>query len=221
MAAEAFTGLDAGPGDARNNASLPQPGQMSGSVVCLVRPEPTWFPAARSAPGADRRSAPAPWRKARAVRDPGKILLDVALAVALGGDCLADVATCGPSRPCSGRWPPARPSPGSSAPSQRTANDKRALAAIRAARVEVREPIWQLAGEAAPDAGGRVTGGLDGVLLLAHSEKQDSAATWKKTFGHHPLMGFVDHGRGGSGEPVVDLLQPGHAGRLQQRRRPH
>jgi hypothetical protein len=30
------------------------------------------------------------WRKARAVHDPGKILLDVALAAALGGDCLAD-----------------------------------------------------------------------------------------------------------------------------------
>lgn len=33
----------------------------------------------------------APWRKPRAVHDPGKSLLDVALAVALGGDCLADV----------------------------------------------------------------------------------------------------------------------------------
>lgn len=33
-----------------------------------------------------------PWRKARAMHNPGKILLDVALAVALGGDCLADVA---------------------------------------------------------------------------------------------------------------------------------
>ena len=44
-----------------------------------------------------------PWRKPRAVHDPGKILLDVALAVALGGDCLADVAACcGPSRACSG-----------------------------------------------------------------------------------------------------------------------
>lgn len=31
-----------------------------------------------------------PWRKPRAVHDPGKVLLDVALAVALGGDCLAD-----------------------------------------------------------------------------------------------------------------------------------
>lgn len=33
----------------------------------------------------------APWRRHRAVHDPGKILLDVALAVDLGGDCLSDV----------------------------------------------------------------------------------------------------------------------------------
>lgn len=33
-----------------------------------------------------------PWRKPHAVHDPGKILMDVALAVALGRDCLADVA---------------------------------------------------------------------------------------------------------------------------------
>jgi hypothetical protein len=25
--------------------------------------------------------------------------------------------------------------------------------------------------------------------------------TWKKTFGHHPLLEFVDHGVGGGGEP--------------------
>lgn len=37
-------------------------------------------------------TALAPWRRPRAVHDPGKILLVVALAVALGGDCLADVA---------------------------------------------------------------------------------------------------------------------------------
>ncbi len=32
-----------------------------------------------------------PWRRPRAVHDPGKVLLDLALAVALGGDCLSDV----------------------------------------------------------------------------------------------------------------------------------
>ena len=32
-----------------------------------------------------------PWRRPRAVHDPGTVLSDVAPAVALGGDCLADV----------------------------------------------------------------------------------------------------------------------------------
>lgn len=42
---------------------------------------------------------------------------------------------------------------------------------------------------------------LVGMPVLAHSEKQDATATRKKTFGHHPLTGFVDHGAGGSGAP--------------------
>ncbi|GAA2273497.1 hypothetical protein GCM10010368_48640 [Streptomyces roseiscleroticus] len=76
----------------------------------------------------------------------------------------------------------------------------------------MREHVWKLAGDAAPDSGGQVIVDLDGVLVLAHSDKQDAAATGKKSFGHHPLMRFVDHGRGGSGEPVVGLLRPGNAG---------
>jgi energy-converting hydrogenase Eha subunit B len=32
------------------------------------------------------------WRAPRAVHDPGKILGDLAMTLALGGDCLADVA---------------------------------------------------------------------------------------------------------------------------------
>ncbi|RII06887.1 hypothetical protein DSC45_35065 [Streptomyces sp. YIM 130001] len=53
---------------------------------------------------------------------------------------------------------------------------------------------------------------IDGVLVLAHSEQQDATATWKKTFGHHPSMAFVDHSSGGSGEPVAALLRPANAG---------
>jgi len=34
----------------------------------------------------------APWRKPLARHDPGKILLDPAVSVAVGGDCLADIA---------------------------------------------------------------------------------------------------------------------------------
>ena len=35
----------------------------------------------------------APWRRPLSSHDPGKILLDLALMLALGGDCLADVAS--------------------------------------------------------------------------------------------------------------------------------
>ena len=34
----------------------------------------------------------APWRKSSAVHDPAKMILDLAVAVAVGGDCLADVS---------------------------------------------------------------------------------------------------------------------------------
>ncbi|GGY11177.1 hypothetical protein GCM10010299_14060 [Streptomyces tanashiensis] len=88
----------------------------------------------------------------------------------------------------------------------------RVLAAIRRARAEVRERVWRLAGEAAPDTGAEVVVDIDGVLVLAHSEKEDAAKTWNQTFGHHPLFAFVDHGREGSGEPVAGLRRPGNAG---------
>ncbi|MFI1967486.1 IS1380 family transposase [Streptomyces pathocidini] len=151
-----------------------------------------------------------PWRKPRAVHDPGKILLDVALAVALGGDCLADVAML--------RAEPAVFGPVASDPTVSrlidtlAASGENALRAIRAARAEVRRHVWRLADREAPDVGGTVTVDLDGVLVIAHSDKEDAAPTWKRTYGHHPLMGFVDHGPGGTGEPVAALLRPGNAG---------
>ncbi|MFA3842626.1 IS1380 family transposase [Streptomyces aureus] len=155
-------------------------------------------------------AALAPWCKPRAVHDPGKVLLDVALAVALGGDCLADVGML--------RGEPAVFGAVASDPTVSRLIDAlasagpKALAAIRTARAHVREHVWKLARASAPDTGGQVIVDIDGVLVLAHSEKQDAAATWKKTFGHHPLMAFVDHGSGGSGEPVAALLRPGNAG---------
>ncbi|WP_406133280.1 IS1380 family transposase [Streptomyces zaomyceticus] len=151
-----------------------------------------------------------PWRRPRAVHDPGKVLLDVALAVALGGDCLADVSML--------RAEPAVFGLVASDPTVSRLVDKlaaagpKALDAIRTARADAREYVWKLARNEAPDRDGHVIVDLDGVLVLAHSEKQDAAATWKKTYGHHPLMGFVDHGRGGTGEPVAALLRPGNAG---------
>ncbi|MFE1522152.1 IS1380 family transposase, partial [[Kitasatospora] papulosa] len=155
-------------------------------------------------------AALAPWRKPRAVHDPGKILVDPAVAVALGGDCLADIAML--------RAEPAVFGPVASDPTVSRLVDilatagKEALTAIRSARSEVRQHAWTLAGHRAPNTGGQVIVDLDGVLVVSHSDKQDAAPTWKKTYGHHPLMGFADHGPGGTGEPVAALLRPGNAG---------
>jgi Transposase DDE domain group 1 len=88
------------------------------------------------------------------------------------------------------------------------AND--ALAAIAGARAAARERVWSWAG--APIQDGRVVLDLDATLVTAHSAKQDATRTWKKTFGFHPLLRYVDHGVGGAGEPVAALLRPGKAG---------
>ncbi|TQK52648.1 DDE family transposase [Streptomyces sp. SLBN-118] len=188
---------------------------QAGAVLLVETVRKTGLDAAISA-------ALAPWRKARAVHDPGKVLLDVALAVALGGDCLADVALL--------RAEPAVFGPVASDPTvsrlvgQLASGGKRVLAALRTAHAEVREHVWRLAGDAAPDAGGQVIVDLDGVLVLAHSEKQDAAATWKKTFGHHPLMGFVEPRRlrlGGlpAGLARVPALSPQLVPLTRRRRR--
>lgn len=69
-----------------------------------------------------------------------------------------------------------------------------------------------MAGKNAPETGSQVTIDLDGVLVIAHSDKENAAATWKKTYGHHPRAAFADHGPGGTGERVTALLRPGNAG---------
>ncbi len=126
----------------------------------------------------------APWRKPRAVHDPGKILLDVALAVALGRDCLADVGVLRAEPDVSG--PVASDPTVSRLMDTLAASGEKDLRAIRALRAEVRQHVWRLAGQEAPAAGGTVTVDLDGVLVIAHSDKEDAAPTWKRTYGHHP-----------------------------------
>jgi hypothetical protein len=45
-------------------------------------------------------------------------------------------------------------------------------------------------------------------LVLCHSEKELAAKTWKKTFGYHPLLCFLD----ATGEALAGLLRAGNAG---------
>jgi hypothetical protein len=151
------------------------------------------------------------WRAPRAVHDPGKILTDLVMALALGGDCLADIAVL--------REQPELAGPVASDPvvsrlvKSLAADGPRALAAIRAARAAARERAWALAGDAAPGGDGDlVTIDLDATIVIAHSEKEQAAPTWKKTFGHHPMTAWADHGEAGNGEPLALVLRPGNAG---------
>jgi hypothetical protein len=152
-----------------------------------------------------------PWRAPRAMHDPGKIVADLAAALALGGDCLADIAVL--------REQPALAGPVASDPvvsrlvRSLAADGPRALAAIRGVRAAARERAWALAGDAAPGAdGGLVTVDLDATIVIAHSEKEQASPTWKKTFGHHPMTAWADHGPAGNGEPLAIVLRPGNAG---------
>jgi Transposase DDE domain group 1 len=151
------------------------------------------------------------WRAPRAVHDPGKIVADLAAAVALGGDCLANIAVLREQPELAG--PVASDPVASRLVSALAADLPRALKAIRSARAAARERAWALAGENAPGAdGGLVTVDLDATIVIAHSEKEQAAPTWKKTFGFHPMTAFADHGASGNGEPLAIVLRAGSAG---------
>ena len=151
------------------------------------------------------------WRAPRAVHDPGKIIGDLAMALALGGDCLADIVVL--------RAEPDLAGPVASDPvvsrliSTLAADGPRALRAIRKARAAAREQAWALAGDRAPGGDGTlIPVDIDATIVIAHSDKEKAAPTWKKTFGHHPLTAFADHGAGAAGEALGIMLRPGNAG---------
>jgi hypothetical protein len=151
------------------------------------------------------------WRAPRAVHDPGKIIADLAVTLALGGDCLADIAVLRSSPELFG--PVASDPTTSRLITALAADPARALKAIRTARAHARERAWQLAGTRAPGAGGELIGvDIDATVVIAHSDKELATPTWKKTFGFHPITVFADHASEGTGEALAMLLRPGRAG---------
>jgi hypothetical protein len=152
-------------------------------------------------------AALSPWRQERSVHDPGKALLDLAVAVALGGDCLADLAVV--------RAQPELFGPVASDPTMSrlvealAADPEAAIAAIHAARAAARDRVWS---HRLPFVGdGPIVVDLDATLVGAHSEKEGATPNFKRGFGFHPMLAFVDHGAGGTGEPLAALLRPGKA----------
>ena len=170
------------------------------AVCCWWRPSGrlVWI-------GCCRRNS-AGWRKPFAVHDPGKIICDLAVGLALSGDCLADVAALRDEPGIYGR---VASDPTVSRLIKLLASDAdRAIAAIGRARKAARETDWRLAGDGAPVA--RATAAdpliidLDAILVTAQSEKEKAAATFKHRFRVPPVArvrrsrpardrGTVDH----------------------------
>ena len=154
-----------------------------------------------------------PWRPARAAHDPGKVLLDVATAVALGGDCLADVAAVRAQPEVFGT---VASDPTVSRVFAALAGDvDDAVVAIRKARADARDRVWArrrpLAGVSGHRAGGQVIVDIDATLVGAHSEKEGAEPTYKRGFGFHPMCSSIDHGAHGTGDAGVLNLRPGRA----------
>src|SRR4051794_14628182 len=100
-----------------------------------------------------------------------------------------------PSRGCSAVWPL---NPTISRLIDVLADDVlAAVTAIRAARGAARHTVW--GHELAIPASRPVIVDLDATVVGAHSEKQGATATFKRGFGFHPMLAFVDHGAGGTG----------------------
>jgi hypothetical protein len=160
------------------------------------------------------RSALARWKPARAVHDPAKIVCDLALTLAVGGDCLADIALLRAEPDVFGLV--ASDPTVSRTIDALAADADRTLAAIDRARAAARTAVWARAGRAAPDHDIDVDRplivDLDATLITAHSDKEGAAPTFKRGFGTHPLCAFVDHGQAGTGEPLAVMLRPGNAG---------
>ena len=139
---------------------------------------------------------------------PGSVFADLVAAVADGADCV-DVA----ARSCAGRMHVFGPS--ASTTTMWRLVDERIdadhLPGIRAARAQAREQAWEAG--AAPTAAEWLRIDVDATITLDHSEgKENAAATWKKTYGYHPLLAFLDRPDIAGGEALAGLLRPGNAG---------
>jgi hypothetical protein len=132
--------------------------------------------------------------------DPGRVLLDVALTLADGGDCLSDLSVLRD-----------QPSLFGSVASTPTASrvidsvDAERLGAIREARANARARAWS-AGLCPVRKTGPLIIDFDATLVDSHSEKSGAGPTYKGGYGFSPLACFLD----ATNEALAVLLRPGN-----------
>ena len=115
-----------------------------------------------------------------------------------GGDCLHDLGAIRDQADLFGRV-------ASDATAWRVidAIDQERLEAIRAARARARERAW-----AAGAGPAEIVLDIDSTLVTAHSDKEGAAPTYKRGYGFHPMLCYLD----ATGEALAGILRPGNAG---------
>ena len=142
-------------------------------------------------------AAMAPTKQRARGHDRGQVVADLAVMIADGGDAISDLAVLRNQPELFGQV-------ASTPTAWRTleAIDDSALERIAVARAAARKKVWA----AGADPGFYVID-FDGTLITAHSEKEGAAPTYKRGFGHHPLLAFLD----ATGEALAGILRPGNA----------
>lgn len=134
----------------------------------------------------------------RPTHDPGRVLVDLAVMLIDGGECVSDLGALADQPDLFGRvasYSTASRVVHAIGPGERSA--------VRAARAHARERAWQLGGR--PE---RIVLDFDSHLIEVHSEKEGAAPNRKHGFGFHPLGCWLDE----PGEALAMLLRPGNAG---------
>ncbi|HUO37745.1 MAG TPA: IS1380 family transposase [Mycobacterium sp.] len=142
--------------------------------------------------------------------DRGQVLTDVAVMLADGGEAIADIDVLRHQTPLLG--------PVASAPTVwRTLAElsPARLVAVDKARARVRRHVWSLLPGGVPascvadtDLGETVVLDVDATVVVAHSEKESAAPTFKGSFGFHPIGVWCDN----TTELLAARLRPGNAG---------
>jgi len=142
--------------------------------------------------------------------DRGRVLVDVAVMLADGGEAIADIDVLRHQSQVLG--------PVASAPTVWRTLDELTPARLRkidSARARVRRHVWSQLPDGLPaskvadsDLGEVVVLDVDATIVVAHSDKEDAAPTFKGTFGFHPLGVWCDN----TTELLVARLRAGNAG---------
>jgi Transposase DDE domain group 1 len=156
-------------------------------------------------------AAMAPTRQRRSAHDPGVVLRDLAVMLADGGECLADLGALRDQLDLYGNV-------ASDATAFRVIDsiDEAGLARLRGAVAVARARAWKLG--VRPQRRGEqqqeqerpevTVIDVDATLTTAHSDKEQAAGNFKGGFGHHPLLCYLDE----TGEALGGILRPGNAG---------